>query len=68
MSFLNFGSNITDTYDDPNNVYNIDAVNNYVDHLGATVASDELTITLGRTAASPTSNTRSRCRLVAAVQ
>ena len=49
FSFLNFGNNITDTYDDPNNVYNIDAVNNYVDHLGATVASDELTITLGRT-------------------
>ena len=49
VSFLNFGSNITDTYNDPSNVYNIDAVNNYVDHLGATVASDELTITLGRT-------------------
>ena len=49
VSFLNFGSNITDTYDDPNSVYNIDAVNNYVDHLGATTAGQDLTITLGRT-------------------
>ena len=49
MSFLNFGNNITDTYDDPNSVYNIDAVNNYVDHLGVTIAGQDLTVTLGRT-------------------
>ena len=49
VSFFNFGNNITDTYDDPNNVYNINSADNYVNHLGATVASDELTITLGRT-------------------
>ena len=49
VSFLNFGNNITDTYDDVNNVYNINSADNYVNHLGATVASDELTITLGRT-------------------
>ena len=30
VSFFNFGNNITDTYDDPNSVYNINSVNNYV--------------------------------------
>ena len=36
VSFLNFGNNITDTYDDPNNVYNINsAVNNYANQIWA---------------------------------
>ena len=50
MSFgLNFGNNITATYDAVRTTSTTSTgANNYVDHLGATAAGNDLTITLGR--------------------
>ena len=53
VSFLNFGNNITDTYDDPNNVYNINSADNYANQISGSVSGDELTLRLGRTGSLP---------------
>ena len=49
VSFLNFGNNITDTYDDPNNVYNINSADNYANQISGSVSGQELIIRLART-------------------